>query len=168
MRVAVVFYSFSGNTRRAARILEKMLTEKGAFIESYELKPVREPSSFAKQCMQAVMKQTPDLVAFSFAAASYDALILATPVWAFTVSPAVRTFLKELRVEKTKAAGFVTYHSGAGVDKALADLGDLLTRSGARCMASAKLAGGKTGDEACVRDALRPLVEAIMEGKKKE
>lgn len=49
-KVAIIFYSFSGNTRKIARFLKTEISSKASKeVELIEIKPVREEKNFFKQ-----------------------------------------------------------------------------------------------------------------------
>ena len=61
------------------------------------------------------MKKKPELEAYDNNL-DYDLLVIGTPVWAGTFSPAIRTFLKENNLDGRKVALFAC-HAGGGADK---------------------------------------------------
>lgn len=163
MKVAIIFYSFSGNTKQACNSFCQLLQQKGSVTDMIELKPQKEVTSFLRQCLQALFKQTPPLAKSWFSADAYDVIICASPVWAFTIAPALRSFFKTFEsLSKKKAACFVTYHSGVGADKALNELRNILKEKGARVCFSAKLAGEKTNDSRFLHDSFTPLLESMF------
>ena len=95
MKTLIVYYSLEGNTRWAAeRIAEKLdadtlrLVPKAAY-------PDKGFKKFLFGGKSAVMKETPELEAYEVDMAQYERVILATPVWAGTMAPPLRTFIQK-------------------------------------------------------------------------
>jgi flavodoxin len=93
MKSLIVYYSLDGNTKLMA---ETMAKEIGA--ELLEIKPKKDqnPKSFMKFVWggrQAMQKKEPELEAINKFPKDYELIIIGTPVWAWTVSPAIRSFL---------------------------------------------------------------------------
>ena len=77
----------------------------------------------------AVMGETPALEPYTFKAADYDGIIFGFPVWAGTIAPPIRTFVKENQAALSgKRIAAFTCMSGSGGEKALAKLKELLGR----------------------------------------
>ncbi|MBP1744151.1 MAG: hypothetical protein H6Q58_1129 [Firmicutes bacterium] len=106
MKTLVVYYSFDGNTRYIA---ENIAAETGADI--LELKPVSDIKNrrFTKYIWggkQVVMGKKPELQKISINPQEYDTIFIGTPVWAYSHSPAVSTFLSEFEIKGKKLALF--------------------------------------------------------------
>ena len=92
-KILIVYYSLTGNTQFIAEIIQEAIK---ADIE--ELKPIKElnPSSSMKYMWggyQATMKKKPKLKPIVKNPLEYDIIFLGTPVWAWTFSPPLRSFL---------------------------------------------------------------------------
>lgn len=120
MKTAIIYYSMSGNTEFAANEIAKRCA-----CELIKLIP--EKTYHDKGLMKfiwggksAVMGEAPKLKNYSFNAADYDTIILGTPVWASSITPPLRTFIKE-NIETLKQKKIFIYFcfSGGGADKAL-------------------------------------------------
>ena len=100
----VVFYSFEGSTRLLAEIISKELN-----ADILECKPIKDMKSkglskYFWGGTQVVTKKMPDLVEFLVDPNDYEAIIIGTPVWAYTYSPAIRTFLSQVKLRYKKIA----------------------------------------------------------------
>ncbi len=161
-KVAVVFYSFSGNTKRASLFLKKKLEEKGYLCDFVELRPKREVRSFLKQGFMAFLKRELSLEEIKTDLSEYDLVILASPVWAFTITPALRTYLNRVEGLKGRNVGcFLTFGSGTGKDKALRELKDILEKKGANILFSKTIVGKNTKEEAYLEREFRSLWEYL-------
>jgi len=114
MKKLIVYYSFEGNTEFFVKALAQH-----ADAEILALKPVKERESkgfskFVWGGFQAVMKQKPDLKPYTFKPGDYDIIIFATPVWAGTYAPPLRTFFENEDIIAKKVAYFYTHQGGAG------------------------------------------------------
>ena len=129
MRTIIVYYSLEGNTAFTAEKLAGLL---GA--ELLRLEPEKEyPSSGMKKFLwggkSAVMGEEPPLKPYVFRGEDWDRIILGFPVWAGTVTPPIRTFVKAHGGELAgKPVAAFACQSGAGGEKALKKLAALLGR----------------------------------------
>lgn len=94
-KVLVVYYSLTGNTKMIAEAITETTNS-----DVLELKPVKELDAESRMRyfwggFQATMKKKPKLDEFAINPLNYDLIILGTPVWAWTFSPPIRSFLKK-------------------------------------------------------------------------
>jgi flavorubredoxin len=162
MKVAIIFYSFSGNTKKACLFLKEKLIEKNVSVGLIELKPKEEETSFFKQGLQAFLKKKIKLKEVEFDLEKYDFVIFASAVWAFTITPALATYLENVKnLKNKKTACFLTFGSGAGSKKALKELENILREKGAHILFSRNLAGKKTEDKNYLEENFKSLLEII-------
>ena len=127
MKIAVVYYTMSGNTEYIA----KKISEK-VDVDLIKIIPKKEypNSGFTKFFWggkSAVMKETPELEQYEFDSSKYDLIIFGTPVWASTFTPPIRSFIKENKDKiKDKKFAVIISYSGGGADKAVEKLKDFL------------------------------------------
>jgi len=100
----IVYYSLDGNTRFVAENIAKIIN-----ADLLELKPLAEevPRNFMKYFWggrQVCMKQKPALCSFELNPQNYDTLFIATPVWAFSYTPAIASFFDKVKLEKKRIA----------------------------------------------------------------
>ncbi len=109
----VIYYSFEGNTSFVSTKLSEFLN-----FDILELKPKKEIKSkgFMKYIWggaQVIMKKEPEIEDYIFQSNLYDTIIFASPVWAGTFTPPIKTFLsKEKDNIKGKHLAFVACHDG--------------------------------------------------------
>ena len=125
MKTRIVYYSLGGNTDWAA---EQIADRIGG--ELLRLQPVRDyPKSgfrkFFRGGKSAVMAETPDLSPYAFDPSACDRVVLGFPVWAGTLTPPLRTFLRDNDLSGLRVAVFAC-QSGAGAEKAFGKLKDAL------------------------------------------
>ena len=112
MKTAIVYYSLQGNTRYVA---EKVAGGTGAdLIELIPVKayPDKGMIKFIWGGSAVTFKRKPDLKPYSFNASDYDLVILATPVWAGSFTPPLRTFLEDNDLTGKKIAVIATSAGG--------------------------------------------------------
>ena len=75
----------------------------------------------------AIMAETPEIQPYYFDPAKYDTIIFGTPVWAYTFTPPLRTFIEENRegIKGKKYAAFACC-SGSKGNKAINKLREFL------------------------------------------
>lgn len=112
-RVLVVFHSHEGNTRSLA---ENIADEIGADLE--ELVPEKVvpsgPMKYFWGGSQVMMGRKPPIQPLSSDIGSYDIIFIGTPVWAWTFTPPIGTFLKEHPFSGKKVALFASCEGGPG------------------------------------------------------
>ena len=167
MKVAIVFYSFSGNTKRAAMFLQERFTNRGVQCTMVDLRPEKEEKSFFKQSVQAFLKKEVLLEKRNKIVSEYDFIIFGSPVWAFTIAPALRSFLDNIvGFKKQKVACFLTYGSGLGKDKALSELERQIKGKGGHLLFSRNLKGSETKFNSYLNDQFNSLLEMVDPTKK--
>ena len=128
MNAAIIYYSMSENTAFVAeKIREGMQAVLGkdvgdeAIVDVIRIAPIKAyPDSGSSKFLwggkSAVMKEKPALQPYQFDADKYSRIIIGTPVWAWTMSPPIRTFIDENRDKlKGKQIGVFVCSGGGGV-----------------------------------------------------
>jgi flavodoxin len=121
-RVLVVYYSRTGYTRTLAGELAAAL---GADVERLDDGRDRCGVFGYLRCVrEALNKSTTRLLPPGHDAASYDVVVLGTPVWAGNVSSPLRSYVAEHKARFKQVAFFCT-QVGSGAAKVFRDLTDL-------------------------------------------
>ena len=112
-KILIVYYSLTGSTRFIAESLKDSIE-----ADLLELKPIKElnpdkGTKFMWGGAQSTMKKKPKLVPIEIDPFEYDLVILGTPVWAWNLSPPVRSFLSMHDLTEKKVALW-TCSSGNG------------------------------------------------------
>ncbi len=128
MKVAIIFYSFTGNTRKVASVIKDFLIKQNVEVKFLELKPKLESKRFVQQAAQSLFAKKVKLVGENIPDISdSDHIFLGTPVWAFAPAPAMRSFIQDCKTLKNKKTSlFETYGSGLGKEKCLNKMETLL------------------------------------------
>ncbi|CAH2214039.1 flavodoxin family protein [Tepidibacter aestuarii] len=114
MRKLVIYYSLEGNTKLLSQTIAQNLD-----ADILEIKPKYEVKrkGFMKYlwCGKSVfMKEKPELERIEINIDEYDLLIIGTPVWAGTFTPALRTFFDKYNIKNKKIFLFCTHNGGPG------------------------------------------------------
>lgn len=112
----VLFYSWSGNTRRIAQIIAQQ-----THGELLELRPRHPyPAEFAmtvKRAREEIQeKKDPELYPLAIDLASYKTLFVGAPNWCGTLAPPVVSFLKEFMPTGKNIIPFCTHGGGGSGD----------------------------------------------------
>jgi flavodoxin len=132
MKSIIIYYSYSGNTKKVTEILAEYLRQKGE-VEEIELTGLDEAKTFLAQGKRALIHTRARIAPVVFDLSVYDLICLGTPVWAFAPAPAVNTYLDNCRgVEGKDVILFTTYGSGAGRERCLNYMQRILAKKGAK------------------------------------
>jgi flavodoxin len=141
-KILIVYYSLTGNTHLIAEAIKE---QTGADIE--RLKPIKDLNSesgtrFFWGGMHAKMKQKPKLEPLKHDPNDYNLIFLGTPVWAWTLTPPIRSYLESNDLS-SKALAIWNCAGGNGI-KAMERLKKKLQ--------NVKIAGEKTFTEPLAND----------------
>ncbi|MFX0134177.1 MAG: flavodoxin family protein [Candidatus Hodarchaeota archaeon] len=123
-KILVVYYSLTGNTKFIAETVAESIN-----ADLLGLKPVKELDAESGMKYfwggyQATMKKKPKLREFDINPLDYDLIIIGTPVWAWTISPPIRSFLSKFNLSGKNVAIW-TSSDGDGV-KAMSRFKEIL------------------------------------------
>jgi len=110
----VVYYSYEGGTRLIAQTIAAALHS-----DIMECRPTKDIKSkglmkYVWGGRQVVFKTHPQLEPFEKNPAEYDTIIIGTPVWAFTYTPAIRSFLSQANLQQKKIGLFCCHEGTKG------------------------------------------------------
>lgn len=131
MKILIVYYSYSGNTDRVAKLWAEKLKAKGE-VALQRLNPKNEITGFGAQCRAAFTGKRAQLEdGISYDVSPYDLVIIGCPVWAFAPVPAMNTYLDKVNgLHGKKAAVLLTSGSGIGVKKCFKNIRIILESKG--------------------------------------
>jgi flavodoxin len=154
MKSVIVYYSYSGNTRKAAEALKEHL-EKTLEVDIIELKAIDESDSFFKQALGALVRTKAKMQEINTDLSKYDFICIGTPVWAFGPAPAMNTFLSRCKgLEGKDSIVFTTYGSGAGNSHCIIYIKNILHKKGINSCKSFTIAGARINDKAYVQTTI--------------
>ncbi|HOL22235.1 MAG TPA: flavodoxin family protein [bacterium] len=145
MKISIIYFSLSGRTKFLAQSLAESLRAEGF---SVAINPLKSPSTgaFLKNCIDALTKKkvkleyTPDIK-------HSEIIFLGSPVWAFDITPAMRTFLENVDLTNKKVFLYITYGSGKGKDRAMSNFRHLVELKGGKVIGTADIKGRSVKDE---------------------
>jgi flavodoxin len=147
MKSAIIYYSFSGNTRKVALILSEYLRQAGE-VSVIELKAPGESKNFFTQAVRAFRHKKEEIEAVELDLAGYDLICFGTPVWAFGPAPAMNSYLDRCNgLKDKKVVLFTTYGSGTGNERCLNYMQQALSRKGAGSFKRFSLQQSKVNDK---------------------
>ena len=134
-KTVIVFYSFHGNVRAVARRIGELI---GAELVDLEIPRAGRLKGFAMYFVLGFMASTgrkPKIIGGDVDISGYETLIIGSPVWAGTFSPALKTFFRGRPVTASKVGAFFCHKGGKGnasknLDKYLGLNGRLVSVNG--------------------------------------
>lgn len=113
-RTLIVYYSYSGTTRRVAEKLQEMTQG-----DLYDLEPARTYSgdsnlATARLMWERFTHHMPELAGELPDLKEYDTILIGTPVWNSDISNPVMSYLQQNNFEGKKVVPFWTYAGNAG------------------------------------------------------
>lgn len=108
MKALILYYSYSGNTRRIAQMIKDKLNCDWAEIET-----LKEYSKNYNDVVEEGKREIdrgfmPEIKDINTDIKDYDTIILGSPVWWYTFAPAMKTFLNKADLKGKKVYPFAT------------------------------------------------------------
>ncbi|OQY09330.1 MAG: hypothetical protein B6I28_03290 [Fusobacteriia bacterium 4572_132] len=113
-KILIVYYSLEGNTEFLA---EKLQEKVGADILKLVPKKDIDKSKATKYLWggrQVFLSKTPELDDYELNLEEYEIIIFGTPVWAFSYTPAIKSFIKKEKIQNKRIAIFCCHEGGKG------------------------------------------------------
>jgi len=108
MKIAIVYYSRSGNTKKAAELIEKKLKERNRDVDLIEVQAVKNPG-FLSAGFTASRQKDLALKTTGVDLRMYDTFLVGTPIWAGKPAPFLKPFFSTAsHAKEKKAAVFFT------------------------------------------------------------
>jgi flavodoxin len=156
-KILVVYYSRTGNTERVAKdIAARLNADSEKIIDKKNRSGLSGMFSAGKD---AAGKKSADIGPIEKDPANYDLVIVGTPVWAGSMTPAVRSYLQQTKGKFKKAAFFIT-SGGTGPDKVVPGMEEL---AGVKAAASAGFTGKELKNEKTYNEKLTAFTAALAQ-----
>jgi len=110
-KILVVFYSRTGNTGKIGKKIAKIL--KADIDEIIDLKKRKGIVGWVISGKDSMQKEFTK-INYNKDISNYDLVVIGTPIWAWTITPAVRTYLKNNKGKFGKVAFFCTCGGNKG------------------------------------------------------
>jgi len=101
MKIGIVYYSRTGNTRKVVQILEEKFKKENVEVDLIEIEHVKRPGFF-KAGRTAIKQQELPIKNTDFDMKKYDFIIFGSPTWGGNPSPFVKTFMNKAKNIKGK------------------------------------------------------------------
>lgn len=95
MKSIIIYYSLTGNTHSIAEVIAKEFQSDLLRIKPKEELDRNKLSKFVWGNLQVIMSEVPELEDYKFDPSSYELVLLGTPVWAFSYSAPINSFLSK-------------------------------------------------------------------------
>ena len=82
MNIAIVYYSYSGNTHKAAKVVEEILKSQNNSAKCLRIEAAGESRNFFIQALRGLTRREAKIAPIETDLSAYDLIILATPIWA--------------------------------------------------------------------------------------
>jgi flavodoxin len=132
MKTLIAFYSRTGFTRKVCQELAQKLN--ADLEEIIDTKSRKGPIGWLYAGRDASRKMSTLIAQPQKDPAQYDLVVLGTPIWAWTLTPALRAYLTQNK-GKIKKAAFLCTMGGSGDTGAFAGMEELLGQKPAATMA---------------------------------
>ncbi len=115
MKIGIIYYSRTGNTRQTAKILEEKFKEKKAEVELIEIEHVKKPGFLTAGRASIKQKELP-IKNTVFDMGKYDIILTGSPTWGGRPSPFIKSFIE--RAENIKGKKVAVFGTGMSpIDK---------------------------------------------------
>jgi len=109
-----VYFSYSGDNDQLATILKRKLN-----CDTLKLEPIKNYTDNSIKILfqgghESVSKKLPALKPYVFDPNDYEIIIIATPVWAWTFSPVLRSFLNDNQIINKKIILLCSHRGNPG------------------------------------------------------
>jgi flavodoxin len=156
MKTLVAYYSRTGNTKRVAEALaENLNADNEAIVSDTKGK------GMGRLAMQAFLRVRAKIAQTTNDAASYDMVVIGSPVWAGKMSSPIRTYLAQNKDKFTSVAFFCT-HGNPRSEGSVKMLESMETLSGKKAAAVLDVAANDVESGAYVEKVKR-FATALLE-----
>ncbi len=114
MKVLVIYYSRSGNTRNVAGRIAGSLETRGAEVVVEELvdrKSRKRVAGLISACVDSALGLKTDICAPEASVPEFDVVVVGTPIWAWAGTPAAQAFCRTWGRKAKRTALFCTMMS---------------------------------------------------------
>jgi flavodoxin len=121
-KILVVYYSRTGTTKKVAEAIAAEL--KCDIEEIVDARNRQGLVGWLSGGQDATLRRLTDIQPPQKSPANYDLVVIGTPIWAWTMAPAIRTYLAQNKLSLKKAAFFCTMGGSGdkGTFKAIAEI----------------------------------------------
>lgn len=155
MKVLIAFYSRTGNTAKTAEYIAKQFRAKKHAVKLFKVRPMKELRAYDYHKNEKDLLLKKPLVDLS----SYDLVLVGTPVWNFSPTPIITSYLRKLRnVDGKKFGVFVNCTALPGT--AIKKMSSILSTKGVLVKETLTVRSIFELDESKLKET-RPFVEKL-------
>jgi hypothetical protein len=154
-KVLVVYYSRTGNTERAAKDVAAAL--KADLEKLIDKKNRKGIGGFIGGGRDAMKKKKTELEPLQKDPALYDLVVLGTPVWAWNITPAIRTYL-DTNSDKLKNTAYIITSGSTPAEEIIPSCQELTV---SKPVAYAGFTAKELRDEKIYREKLAKFIEEL-------
>ncbi len=132
MKNLILYYSRTGKTRFLAEKLKEELG--GDLVEIRDLRKRKGPFGFLRGVRDAGLGSNTEVAPLDIDLSKYELIMLGTPVWSYSPTPALNTFLRTHNLLDKKVIIFVTSR-GVGYRRAIDILREKVEEKGGKVVA---------------------------------
>ncbi|MCD8351463.1 MAG: hypothetical protein LUC93_12725 [Planctomycetaceae bacterium] len=162
MKILFTYYSLDGNCRALAQLMAGAVGGDLAELRLTGGMPTGFVTKFLVGGKRSLMKEVPVLEPLGVNLDDYGLVVIGGPVWAWNISPAVRSFVSSTDWRGRKTAAFVMHGGGKG--KALATIKTLVDERGGEVIATADFMDLRQGDAEQTREKALTWIRATVAG----
>ncbi|MCK4401202.1 PilZ domain-containing protein [bacterium] len=163
MRACIIYFSLTGNTHQLAQIISQELKHRNFEVDLKRLEPVNGATTFVGQGMTALQRKRVNIGDVNFDLSMYDMIWFGSPVWAFSPTPALNTYLdKCYGLKQKKTVVFYTYRSGTGKGRAVRIINKMLEHKEIKSLHSLLVAQRDLKNSQAVSNRVNELLERIL------
>lgn len=165
MKVAAVYYSRTGNTELVVKALRQRLLESGSVVDAYRVLPVTEyarPLHLNPRLLYDTLvrggtdiRLEPNEPRLD----DYDVVVVASPIWCYTLAPPVQEFLKRYRTSIKRLVVVATSTMGVGCTRVE---GTVKKLCGLRPVLCVSITVATVRDSSRLRHVAQRLVNSIL------
>lgn len=132
-KAIIIYYSYTGNTKKVAELLSEELKKK-FIVREHRLETInKEAKSYVVKLMQAVLRKKIGIKNVPFDVGPYDLVCLGSLVRAMGLPPALRAYLGKVSgLNDKKVVIFVTHQTNLGKILSLKQMEKILGKLGVR------------------------------------
>lgn len=156
-KALVVYYSRTGNTRKIAGHIAEELGARLEQVVDINARPGI--WGFFRAGMHARSKRLTHIQKLQYRPRDYDLVIVGTPVWAWTMTPGIRTYLERHKDTLPEKMAFFATAGGGALDKTLDEMARVSEREP---VATLGLTAKQVHDDA-FEEQLREFLDTLRE-----
>lgn len=161
MKGLILYYSYSGNTERVAKLIQRT-----SGFDIAEIKPVKNYEGDYNSVVNQGKKEVdnrfePEVMNLKYDLSQYDTIVLGSPVWWYTFAPPVRTVLSKNNWSGKVIFPFAT--NGGWLGHTFDDIKDMCPGAEVKSGLNIKFSGTTMKTK---KDEIEKWIEIIKQGGK--